>query len=193
MEFNIKHLIKRIIIILVGSILLEIIVFNHNFLLNKLFYNMENINIEYSGEQLGTINWERREDGTLVSQLDPMIIINNINMDVKNITIKINTNKDIQYVDLFYKGKDNKNKDNGEIYKRYEGSVYKMKTLKINHYIENIRIDLGDEPGIILKSIVVIFNDFSMNFSIARIIAINMIYWGAVLLFMAQTPPKYKI
>lgn len=193
MELNIKVLIKRIVLVLLISILLELIIFNYTFFLNSFFYNVGSENVIYSKNQMETINWKKNENGTWISEIDPMIIINDINMDVKNITIKVASNKEIPYIDIFYKGESIQKEDNNEIYKRYEGPFNSARTIKINDYIENIRIDLGDEQGLNVDDVVFIFNDFSIKFSVARIIAMNMIYWGALILFMAQTPPKYNI
>lgn len=193
MEINVKSLIKRIVLVLFISILLELFIFNYTFFLNRFSYNVDNENVVYSKNQIETINWKKNANGTWESQLDPIIIINDINMDVRNITIKVDANKEIPYIDIFYKEKFIQKEDNNEVYKRYEGPFNSVETIRINDYIESIRIDLGDDQGLNINDIVFIFNDFSIKFSIARIIAINMIYWGALILFMAQTPPKYNI
>lgn len=181
---------KRIIMVLIIACCVE--VFGINFFNTlSLFDNSVEKNIEYTLQDMQTVNWSQ-ENEHLISQYDPNLIVEDVDVFIKKIKLDISSNQEIPYIQVFYTNNENKN-FNGELLVEYGQPVAGEVEITVNQYAKNLRIDLGDEEGIILDNIKVIINPINFNFSISRIIAMILIYLLSAGLFYLQKNPDYNI
>lgn len=101
-------------------------------------------------------------------------------------------NQAVPYIQVFYTNNENEN-FNGELIIEYGQPVVGEVEIGINQYVKDLRIDLGDEEGIILDDIKMIINPINFNFSVSRIIAMISIYFLSAGLFYLQKNPDYNI
>lgn len=181
---------KRIIMVLIIACCVE--VFGINFFNTlSLFDNSVEKNIEYTLQDMQMVNWSQ-ENEHLISQYDPNLIVEDVDVFIKKIKLDISSNQEIPYIQVFYTNNENKN-FNGELLVEYGQPVAGEVEITVNQYVKNLRIDLGDEEGIILDNIKVIINPINFNFSISRIIAMILIYLLSAGLFYLQKNPDYNI
>jgi len=184
-----RKYIIRFMSVLIISLLIEIFIFNFSFIFNKVINKVDTT--VYSKDILKLINWNEK-DGKLISSFDPMIVFEGLNQNIKNIKIDIVSDYTIPYVEIFYTNENNPVL-NGDL-KVYSDVEFNDKTkIDLSEFVKDIRIDLGDAEGVVLEDIIITFNDFDLNLSISRILAINLIYWIGVILFAMQRPPKYDM
>lgn len=181
---------KRIIMVLIIVCCIEVFGINFFNTLSLVDISIEK-NIEYTLQDVQTVNWDQ-ENEYLISQYDPNLIIGDIDTFIKKIKLDINSNQEIPYIQVFYTNNENEN-FNGELLVEYSQPVVGEVEMTINQYVKDLRIDLGDEEGMILDDIKVIINPTSFNFSISRVIAMILIYFLFVGLFYLQKNPDYNI
>lgn len=176
-------------VVLIFSILLEVFYFNYGVLYSKVM-NLKSVT--YNMEDTQLYNWDKNTKG-IVSKIDPNIVIKDIDSDLKNIAIVVETEQTIPYVEFFYTI-DNKNEPLIPEHKITDKEAFnQIKIINIGKKVNSIRIDLGDEAGLQLKDFKIITNYYEFKINIWRIIFINIVVWGLKLLFALQKPPKYNI
>lgn len=177
------------IVVIIFSILLEVFCFNYGAIYSKIG-NLQSVTYNMDDTQL--YNWERNDTG-IVSNLDPNIIVQDIDSYIKNIAIIVETDQTIPYVEFFYTI-ENKNEELIPEHKIIDTEAFnKIKVINVDKKVNSIRIDLGDEAGLELKDFKLITNYFVFKINIWRIIFINIVFWGLKLLFALQKPPKYNV
>lgn len=181
---------KKIIILVVLTLIIEAGIFNFSYIVSK-FDKKNEYNVSYNLQDMTSLNWSMNKNGNLVSDIDANLIIEDINLYVKNIAIRYTINKDIDELDFFYTDKGNQyfSGDNLKVFSNPD----KLVLFTLNKEIKDIRIDLGDEKGIVLSEINVIINPVQLNISISRIIAILLIYCTFSGLFALQRSPKFDV
>lgn len=181
----------RILIVAVAAALIEVFVINLSFFIKSADKSVER-NIEVDKNYL-YCNWEEVE-GVHVSGIDPNILCENINEYAETVTLYIDYGGNISYIDIYYTNEEHPVICE-ETWIRYDSKLTRPAKVKVNIGAEmgGLRIDLGDDAGVILYDIDVVLNENKFDFSWARFIAMNMIYWLACLLFAMQRPPKYNI
>lgn len=180
-------LVKNILICIFVWIVLEVVVFNQHqvrmFLDNKIEKN-----IEISKDNISLINW-KQEENKIISELDPMIVLEDLNMYVDNLEILVDMPKDTVKSTIFYMNV------TGEQFSEDKMLTYEITNgkniLNINQYVSALRIDIGEEEGREIGNFTIVLNSCNIQFSIARMIAIIIIYLSAVGLFKLQGSPNY--
>ena len=181
---------KNFCFVLLVAIVLEIVFFNYTNIKLMLNQNIEK-NISIMQEDIEYYNWERRGN-LLVSKTDPILIIPNVNSKIKAIKLDMQLNKPIPYIVVFYTDKENeKFGENTMII--YNKNIQGNMLLPLDAEVNDLRIDLGDDEGVILSELKIIINPVTLNFSIYRVIAMLLIYLLSVLLFKLQRNPDYKL
>lgn len=142
-------------------------------------------------ENFATANWEQLADGTLRSRVDPILVIAGLNHQVDQVEIHMVTSKRIEYVEAFYINE--KYPAYGEKILRGEVDDMGQTTLDVHDMVKDLRLDLGDEAGVILKELEVCLNPVFIRLSLSRITAIEIIYWSSVFLFSLQRSPNYHL
>jgi len=182
--------VKRILSIVIVALIIELLVFNFFNVIHLLDKGLEK-NKEYTLEQMEIMNWER-SGNDIISGLDPMIIVDDVATVVKEINIECEVNNVIPYIDVFYTN-NTYDQFNGELLIHHKQPTNTTATIKINQYVKDLRIDLGDEAGLKLSNIKVIINPTKIDFSLSRVIAMILIYFASIGLFYLQKNPEYKI
>lgn len=181
---------KKIILALIISCCIELFVINFSNVVNVLDTTTEK-NKVFTLDDMSLVNWNE-ENGYIISENDPNFIIKNVNTDIKKIKISANVNRVIPYIDIFYTNQEEE-EYNGDLLIKYSNEIEKNVEIDINQYVKDLRIDLGDEEGMILEDIEVVINPIKVNISISRIIAMFLIYLSFVGLFYLQKNPDYNI
>lgn len=177
-------------VIIIISILLEVGFFNFSNIALTLDKSLDK-NISYSLNEMEAINW-KKDDKRLVSELDPMLIINNLNKYIRNIKIIVDASSPIMSTTIFYTNKENE-VFNGHALILYNNQLIDTATIEVNKDVRDLRIDLGDLDGLELKSIKVIINFVQFNFSVSRVVAMVLIYMCGYALSALQKSPDYEV
>ncbi len=186
-----KNQLIKVIIVFFFSILFELIYFNYDFVYYILFNTPKKV--IFAKENIELINWVTNIEGDIVSQADPIIYFHELNLTVKNVIIKIDSEHRVPYIDFFYTESVEPDTKEELRFIHFDNGFMKMGVYNINKHVRNFRIDLGNDEGLLLKDITIIFNESIIDFSVSRIVAMNMIYWISSILFIAQKSPKYDL
>lgn len=180
--------IKRFLLVIFFACIIEIGVINFTNILNLLGNNSKNV--VYDSNSMEKINWENN-DGKLISNLDPNLIIKDVNTNVKKISIQVTSDKEIPYIDVFYTS-NGEQVFNGDMLIRDSTPTKSIANINIDKLVKDLRIDLGDEPGLAISDVKVIINPAKIDFSISRVIAMIIIYYSTMGLLSLQKNPYYK-
>ncbi len=191
MNNNFSKYIYKVIIVIIITTLIELIVFNFDYFAMKI--NSESMkSITLTTEDFQPLNWTKQGE-FLVSGLDSALVIEHLDMKIKNIKIIVDTEQNIPYTDVFYTDKEHPNIVEDTHIRSVDSYIDNYIVVNINKCVDSLRIDLGDSEGLSIKGITVVVNQCDLDFSFARLLAMNLIYWFAILLFALQRPPKYNI
>lgn len=181
---------KNFFAVIFIALIIEIFVINFSNIL--AFLNTDLVkNKEYVVRDLKTFNWEYSGE-KLVSDLDPMLIIDNIDTYIKEINISLESNKQISYTNIFYTNSDVKN-FNGDAVINYNQPLENDTNIEIYKNVKSLRIDLGDEANLEINNLIIKINPVKINFNISRVIAMILIYYSAIVLSYIQKNPKYEV
>lgn len=180
----------RFIVVLLVSIFLECFIFNFKYVESK-FHSSRMYNVEYEQEEMIKINW-RENNGILISNPDPQLIIEDVNTYVEEIEIMYSISDSIDNILLFYTNEDIKEITGELLIVSPSGETGKT-IISVKDYVGILRIDLGESENIMIQDIRVVINPVSFHFSISRLIACFLIYYIAKGLFALQRAPDYGI
>lgn len=177
------------VIVVFFSFVLELLVFNNDYIMNK-FDNSIEYNKEYDLDDLITINWEK-ENNKFISKTDSNLILESLNTYVKSISLDYKLSDEIPEIVLFYTNENNSyfNADQMII----QSNPQSGNTIEVNKNIYDLRIDLSDMEGLVLHNIKIVVNPSKLNVSIYRMLAIFFIYYSFNILFALQKKPDYEI
>ena len=173
--------------LLVG-VLLEVLYFNFTTIAIRM--NPDIKTRTYSLSQMGPVNWTKTGN-TLVSGLDPMLIISGVDCYVETLTVQFNTDTSVESVTIYYTDDKNVLKTSTKLLK--SGTIYGPCRFNADVNVKDIRVDLGENSGTVLHDATVIVNDNSFHFSISRVVAVVLIYYAATFLFSIQKMPDYHL
>lgn len=181
---------KKLIIVLVVALTLELGVFNFTNLSLLLNPNIEK-NKKFTLADMEIVNWQS-SDGKLISKADPILIIHNVNTEIRTVEVEAQLDKPLPRIAIFYTNDQNKN-FNETTMKVYNENLIGDTLLTLNAQVQDIRLDLGEDAGLVLSNLDVTINPARISFSISRVIAILLIYLSAVGLFALQRNPNYHL
>lgn len=182
-----KKRICEIIATILIAIIIEILFFNFSAvktIITKPESTLLNMN------QLKFMNWDTANQG-LVSCTDPMIYADGVDINAITFTIKMNINPLPESLTVFYTTDPVENFSAEKMIS--VSPVTGENTIQLNDYISAIRVDPGEDAGLLLSDVSFAFNEIDWNISMARIIAILVIYWGTKFLMYLQKTPDYGI
>lgn len=182
--------IKKMLLVIFIAFFIEIGIINFSNVV-IFFDNTVNKNISYDINNMKIINWQKDSE-KLISNSDPMLVVNNIDTNIKRIKIEVDVDKEIPYIDIFYTNSNNEN-FNGQKLVHFNKKVKEKTNIEVNQYVKDLRVDLGDDVGLVLRNIKIIINPTELDFSASRIIAIILIYYSTIALLSLQKAPYYKI
>lgn len=185
-----RNFLFQVIIVFVLGLLIEFFWFNLDYFLLR----QKDIpkNIEFNMQNAELYNWQKTDTG-YVSQPDPMIILNGINCFVDNIRIDITPDLDISNGTIFFTN------DNIEVFGIEEGiininsSLKNNKDFKIDEFIRDLRVDIGESEGTQVVDVNITINYNKLDFRFTRVIIIVLIYVVGYFLLTLQRPRKYDI
>lgn len=183
---------KKILIVIIFAFLIELIIFNYVEVKNELNSSVQK-NIVYNIKDIKKVNWSMK-NRKLISNLDPILELENLNTEVKNINIQLKGKNNIPYIDLFWTEEKNEvfNADKIQrINTNIKGNFNQEIKIELNKQVQDLRIDLGDNPGLELDEIKITINYSHIRLNYARIIAMLLIYITSKFLFSLQQNPKY--
>jgi len=192
-DFMAMKVFKRsmsVIIVLLIAVLMELGIFNFSYFVKMSDKNLHS-NVQYDLSDFEKQNWIIIGD-ELTSQSDPILVASDVNMKVKEIKIQATADSEIPYVVLFYTDAQHA-AFTGDTMLTLTGGLHNTFETTLSKDITKLRIDLGDDAGLVLRGLTVTLNPNKMNFSISRIIAILVICFGAKFLFTLQRSPDYGI
>lgn len=187
--------IYKLCLYIIVSILIELIIlgiYNYNYMAI-----CDNKKISYVDKQFEFYNWDKNESG-YITRTDPIIIIPNMNMYVDNVKIKFKSSEQFEYIDFFYKTKENETFNMLNNFSRINTVNYDIKEnlysvkYNINSYVKDLRVDLGDKSDRFVEEFSMEIN-FPIKFSISRVIAIFLIIISSEILFKLQKNQTYRI
>lgn len=178
--------IVRFLIVSVVAMMLEIFYFNFGAIYDQVDQSIQH-DISYQLTDMELQNYS--ED--LVSYADPMLYLYGVNTYVDDILIHIETSGATTGT-LFY------TTQTGQQFSAENMIVINDLTgtdpYTINKYICALRVDPGEDAGVILYDSVIVLNPSeTFNISFARILAVFVIYYGFTLLFSFQKMPTYNV
>ncbi len=181
----------RIIVSVFISILIEVFFFNFS-VWSAQIRGITPMIIEK--EQFSYLNWDETS-GQLVSLPDPIVYIEGMDVNVRAMTLELDAEPMPQTCTIFY------TTQQGETFSGEKMLIQELdpKTgrsdvrLPTKDPVFAIRIDPGEDAGIILNNVSIHINEFLWNISLSRIIAMLVIYWGVVGLMKLQKSPDYGI
>lgn len=171
------------------GILLECSVFNFDYW-NKTFRRNE-MQVELDVETAALINWEC-SGASPVSREDAHIIWADLSNYVADLSIHYSVDRLPGFLCIYYNTEDANDVAQAVefgIDTQLDGTV----TFAIGDEISMLRVDLGNQPGIVLNSLYVTLNPRAFSFSISRVVAIVLIAVLAEFLFSLQKMPDYKL
>lgn len=181
----------KILFVAIFAILIELFVFNFDYVYLSFVTKVDK-NIEYELQDATLVNWQR-VNGYYISESDPMIIFNDLDTDIKNVCISVDSQPIISNLVLFYTNYNMSDSEEPLMIVWNKDPIDGEYNIEINNNVKNLRIDLGDDAGTTLKEFKLIVNPAVMNFSSARTVAMILIYVSSKLLFRLQRKPKYNI
>ena len=118
-----------------------------------------------------------------------MIFIEGVGIKASSFTVKLDVSPMPQSITIFYTTGANEafSADKMLIIDSPTGDD----TVQLDERISAIRVDPGEDAGITLHDATFIFNEVRWDISIARIVAMLVIYWGAKFLMSLQKTPDY--
>lgn len=178
---------KIIVLPVVAALVIEIGYFNFRPLVNAI---QRIDSITYTSDDLEFVNWSESEDGR-VSSPDPMIIRENISTMVDSFRIHIDAVPQPTSYTVFYTEGPNEvfNAEKMIVLTDMTGDD----TIKLRRRVTAIRVDPGDEAGVLLKDVSFYLNEVPWDISVSRLIAIPAIIWGIALLMKLQASPIYDV
>lgn len=187
--------IKAIIKFLISFILcvgIECFVINLPYIQDSI----NNMSSESKNERLrlqdaSAFNWTIVKDG-LLSENDPIIEFQQVDKLVNSIYLRVFTGEEVNYVNVFYT-----TDETGTYGEPEHMSTVKMdanrKLVRIDDYVYSLRVDIGEIAGMKLKGIEVVINPVQIHFSVARVIAMLLLYYGTNALFCLHRSPDYEL
>lgn len=175
---------KKVLISLLFAIALELSWFQLSSWIIRLDRNSPK-DLSISFDELELINWQDARDG-FVSESDPIICIDTEPMHLYTLDFLIETEPLIDECTFFYTD------ENGVIQsEQIDGSMGRYH-IKHNKDIGAIlRLDPGEEAGVLLTDMELVINSTQLHVSFSRIIAIVLIYVCGSQLFRIQRMPDY--
>lgn len=178
---------RKVIITILVSLLLELGCFNYKPMANFL---QGRKSLTFSENDFTYVNWEEK-DGARVSLVDPMIIKDNLSIFAETVTIRMKTEPEPgEYVVFYTTDKDEAFSADKMI---YVGDISDEVVVQLNQSIAAIRVDPGDEAGRRLIEVSFSFNEAEWDVSVARIVAMLVVWWGTTGLMKLQRAPDYGI
>ncbi len=183
----IKKLLKIICSIAI-VFLIEVLCFNFSVILAKL-KGIETLTLQ--SDDLEYLNWDTIEDGTKISLSDPMIYKENLSLDISNMVLILDVQPQPAFYTIFYTTEEGEDfsAEKMIVVESGQGEV----EIPISGAVKKLRIDPGEEAGLVMRDITLKINDISWNISFARIIAMLLVFWGTAWLMRLQSPPDYGI
>ena len=177
-----------LIFLLASGSILQLFFLNLDYWAYKLDQNSI-YNVEFTLTDMEVANWDR--DGQrLTSRVDPIIVLPNVQCQIDRLRIQFRTEPEIPYLELFYIN---------EVYPNY-GEIIIHESLsgndiivEIGDYVQDLRIDLGDDAGITLYDLVITINPIKIQFFPATLVAIVVLYFCSKFLFYLQKSPNYDL
>lgn len=140
-------------------------------------------------ENFDMYNWSEEGNGSYVSLPDPILVIEDLQANIKDIDITVDSADNISSVTFFYTENDGQvfNGDNIILGNLVDSEL----TLSVNKYVNDIRIDLGDDAGMRINGVTVVLNPDRIKFSFTRFITVIILYFSTIFLFRLQRRPDY--
>lgn len=179
-----KRAVKVIASILI-AILLEVLFFNFSALRNTIAGQKEEV---YQKDQLMLFNWDETGEDA-VSMPDPMIYVEGIGVKASSLTVKLDMEPMPKSITVFYTTGTNEafSGDKMLIIDPATGDD----TVQLDARISAVRVDPGEDAGLVLHDAAFVFNEVRWDISAARIVAMLIIYWGTKFLMALQRTPDY--
>lgn len=178
----------RLIYVTIFALFVEIVLFNFSYLMGTLDKNIEK-NVIYTLKDIEKINWIQNENW-FISKEDPMLIISDINTYVKDFELSLSIDKKLPFIMCYYT-QDKEDIFNDSMSIALVDNLSDKNHIKVNSYVRGLRLDLGDDAGVNLNNLSIIINPVKLNFSIARVITIVLIYITSKGLFYIQKSHSY--
>lgn len=182
------HIIKLLFIIAAASIS-ELVLWNWSnwsFLMDDTAEK----NVVYTMKDFQMQNWMKL-NGQNTSCNDPILLREGIDGFVRQVRIVMDVDPQPPYIQVYYTNIAHPNYDGVAVVTAQP--FYDDIVIDINDDIQNLRIDLGDDPGIVLRAITVTVNPLEIDFSVAIVVAVALIYLGGKFLFYLQRSPDYGL
>lgn len=136
------------------------------------------------------VNWSEDGNDGYISLPDPMFIKEGLKTNIGDMDITVDTNDTIYGTTVFFTEKEGEtfNSDNIITEGSCENSTL---TVKLNRYVNDLRIDPCEAEGIHINNITVILNPDRLSFSFSRFFAVIILYFATAFLFRLQKRPDY--
>lgn len=174
---------------LVLGLLLECVVFNFGYWTMTL--QSDYVEEALCLDEAITLNWER-EGERFISYEDPHIIWTDLSCNVKDLKIHYSINQLPAYVCVYYSTETASDLAKAVTFdadSQLTGEV----DISIQDRITSLRIDLGNQSGLVLNDLSVTVNPREFSLSVSRVIAVILMALLAEFLFSLQKMPDYKL
>lgn len=181
----------RLVLSVLVTILIEVFAFNFS----ALWAHIEGVSpLILSDEQFTYLNWEEI-DGQRLSLPDPILYVEGLEVQIRSMEIELDAHPMPQIYTIFYTlGREEAFSDTHMLTVTADSENRCIKVpFPLMDKIYALRVDLGEEAGTYLDHISIHINEFKWDISLARILAMLVIYWGATGLMRLQKSPDYGL
>lgn len=183
-----SHL-KHGCVVLICAILLECFYFNFTFF-NRVLFQHSRMSTQVL-DDFETVSWRYHETG-MISENDAQLIFAGLNEEVGEFTVYLDSMPLPKYIDFFYTNEDHPF-FTGDSLIRVECHGKNIIKIPVHTEVQNYRLDLGDDPGVVLTSLRVVKDESSFSFSFSRVLTVVLIWLVGTFLFGMQKMPDYHL
>lgn len=180
-----KNKIVQFFLVLLFAVVLEVLYFNFDAISDYLDNSIQH-DISYQLSDMELTNFNEN----LISSSDPMLCIYGIDIFVRDIIVRVETNG-AATGSLFYttQSEEDFSAEKMLLLNNLSGTEKYL----LNSNIHALRVDPGEDANIKLYDFEIILNPSSrFDISVSRIITILIVYYGFTMLFSIQRMPEYK-
>lgn len=183
-----SHL-KHGCVVLICAILLECFYFNFTFF-NRVLFQHSRMSTQVL-DDFETVSWRYHETG-MISENDAQLIFPGLNEEVGEFTVYLDSMPLPKYIDFFYTNEDHPFFA-GDSLIRVECHGKNIIKIPVHTVVQNYRLDLGDDPGVVLTSLRVVKDESIFSFSFSRVLTVVLIWLVGTFLFGMQKMPDYHL
>lgn len=176
--------------IVVIALLVELFCFNFSYFYGLFFEDFDH-NILLDLDDFEMVHW-LHDGGEWVSEFDPMLIRNAIDTQITELEVRVQADRPIPYLVFFYTDEQH-SEFCAEAMITSTPVSDNVFSVQVDKYVQDIRIDLGDDAELRVSGMDLMLNPLYLNFSVSRYCAMLVVCFGFWALNRLQQSRNYYI